>query len=161
MNHTGCKVICGSRQEWFYHYQPIKSPRDICLGCLNPSVILSLEDFQVFFLKMLLLPETSYNHKKPYQYWHKVPQFIHKAGYCDPLHLSSVLSGGSWTKSKTVELAQGDAKLLLWQSLQDTPPQGTRHIWTCTMRPHSSAGNVVERDGGLEGRWEGGTKALQ
>lgn len=49
MNHIGCKVICGSRQQWFDHYEPIKSPRDLCLGCLNPSVILSLEDFQLFF----------------------------------------------------------------------------------------------------------------
>lgn len=53
------------------------------------------------------------------------------------------------------------AKFLLRQPYQDTPSQGTRHIWTYSMRPHTSAGNVVKRDRGLEGHWEGGTKAFQ
>lgn len=59
MSHIIYKAICGSRQEGFDHYQPVSSLRDIYLGCLNPSVVLSLEDFQ--FLKKNVSYTPSYD----------------------------------------------------------------------------------------------------
>ena len=133
------------------------------LGCLSPSVIPSLEDFQLpnalstpsYELRLLTTMEKHINTGI------KILSPSIKLYTVTPisLGLSCVEDHGArgrpWNFPKVV------AKLFLRQPLQDSPSQGMRHIWPGMTRPHTSADNAVEKDGFMEGHRDAGTKGLQ
>lgn len=135
----------------------------MCLGCLSPSVIVSLEDFQLpsalstpsYELRLLTTMEKQTNTGI------KIVSPSTRLDTVIPISSDVSCLEDHWVQGKPYNLSKVVTMLFLWQPLQDTVSQGMRQIWPSMTRSQSIVDNVVEKDGCVNGHRGAGTEALQ